>query len=201
MRRPCSCPRYRRRVGGGRKIQLSRCGSDGDPPTTAKRLDRGRYHDGGGGGLPSNTMCTTGDDVTGTNGMCRARERGNIDSGTAAQRRPPPPRFSPRIPAAAVVSLSEPSANRRRTPESRRPVYARLVPVTLPHATLCHYLYTRTLANILSLSLSLTLFVSSPVPSFSLYLLLRRFSRIYHADFIDDAHARRKQHIRVCTKP
>lgn len=34
-------------------------------------------------GLPSKTMCTTGDDVTGTNGMCRARERGNIDSGTA----------------------------------------------------------------------------------------------------------------------
>lgn len=57
--------------------------------------------------------------------MSRARrnERGNIDSGTAALRRPP--RFSPRIPAAAVVSLSEPSANRRRIPGSRRPVYAR----------------------------------------------------------------------------
>lgn len=54
---------------------------------------------------------------------CVARERGNIDSGTAALRRPP--RFSPRIPAAAVVSLSEPSANRRRIPGSRRPVYAR----------------------------------------------------------------------------
>jgi hypothetical protein len=56
---------------------------------------------------------------------CVARERGNIDSGTAALRRPP--RFSPRISAAAVVSLSEPSANRRRIPGSRRPVYARCV--------------------------------------------------------------------------
>jgi len=33
------------------------------------RMDRRRKRR-----LPSKTMCTTGDDVTGTNGMCRARE-------------------------------------------------------------------------------------------------------------------------------
>lgn len=109
-------------------------------------------------------MCTTGDDVTGTNGMCRARdaaaERGNIDSGTAALR--------PTAAAAAflsadscrraVVSLSEPSANRRRTPGSRRPVYARCCARYSP--TLTHTrtpTHTRHSSNALTPTRKLTL--------------------------------------------